>query len=114
MVEGELRELALSYAGELIAAGAMPRPTGAMAANLEGIDAAWFARRRAAAAKAARGAAAPQPTAIAATTDSARVREALNFVRRSFPPAFFFTRAPRVAKTAAYFAGITTSFVCAW
>jgi 3-hydroxyacyl-CoA dehydrogenase len=38
----------------------MPRPTGAMAANLEGIDAGWFAREREAAAKAARGAAAPQ------------------------------------------------------
>ena len=60
VVEGDLRDGALAYARELVAADAPARPTSALAPALHGIDADWFARKRAAAARAARGAAAPQ------------------------------------------------------
>jgi 3-hydroxyacyl-CoA dehydrogenase len=59
VVDGDLRAQALGYVRELLAAGALPRPTVGTAVDLAGADAAWFAGRRAAAVKSARGAAAP-------------------------------------------------------
>ena len=60
IAEGELLSAALAYARELLAAGAPPRPTSAIAPDLEGFDSNWFGARKAALAKAARGRTAPQ------------------------------------------------------
>jgi len=60
VVEGDLRAAALAYARELLASGAGARPTTAIAPALDGIDAQWFERERAAVAKGTRGASAPQ------------------------------------------------------
>jgi len=59
VVDAELRERALAYARELLAEGAAPRRSSALAPDLAGIDASWFAAEREAAARRSRGAAAP-------------------------------------------------------
>ena len=60
IAEGDLLPAALAYARELLAAGAAPRPTSAIAPDLAGIDHAWFSARKAALGKGARGRTAPQ------------------------------------------------------
>ncbi len=60
IAQGDLLPAALGYARELLAANAAPRPTSAIVPDMEGLDDAWFAARKSALAKSARGRTAPQ------------------------------------------------------